>query len=793
MDSRLVTVLEKALASGEIGSLFIGQGRKMRQVFLSGNEVYLVDAGREIRFLPLPFVIDGSVVPSTELDIVLGRFGSSPKSLAKLLDEDYDLSDEQKDELRSKETIEEALMILEAGGDRFVFEAGTVPEEVLLPDEDAPLGITNPEFLGAFRQRVHERELIERIFPHPEEMPVLTGEGSSERQRNRQWLFARIADLVDGFRDLRRIRKDGLFFPHLTEKLLAAAVRRNWVRKKRFPEFDGLRFDKLRPEQLADLAQRLVEAIPMAVDEVPLRRHLISILERQEDRGPVVAQLIAVGDQLAGRREWASALESYRRATQLAPRSPEACGRLARLLEHFADEALADGNAETARRHLEEALPLRAHDESIQLRIVQSYAEDDRAAARTAARLAGMLHQDNQGERALRFLRLVLQTYPTSDVIRKTFINFLLDHGMAEQALRELEMLARELLVRGHAQDARQIFEKIIRIDPNRVPKELRAKLRARPTLPPAPKRPRRTRRRRPVLYLVVLALCVATIYQSWLWVLGGEFEQRADAILQEPIPRVGTQEHVELRNRWQKLLTEVDEVRSQHPVQVTTLRLGESLDTWINELQGLEHAAQTYLSDLVDRARLAELRGSVDEARGIYRELARVSADPRWSVLAREKLEELEGVHSAANDLRARSEVARSEGHRHEAFRLVRELVDRYPSAEASAGALLPVRIVSNPSGADIEIDGKVVGTTPLVVELSPYTSIEIRLYHPDYPEKSVSLEDPREPEIEIDLLPAPSAEQSGVDSEPGSRDSPEWAWAPIWVFIPPQLIPRK
>ena len=56
-------MLEKALVSREIGSLFVGQGRKMRQLFLAGNEVYLIEAGRELRFCPLPFLLDGSVVP----------------------------------------------------------------------------------------------------------------------------------------------------------------------------------------------------------------------------------------------------------------------------------------------------------------------------------------------------------------------------------------------------------------------------------------------------------------------------------------------------------------------------------------------------------------------------------------------------------------------------------------------------------------------------------------------------------------------------------------------------------
>jgi len=790
MDPRLVQVLEKALGTGEIGSLFIGQGRKMRQVFLAGTEVYLVDAGREIRFCPVPFVLDGSVIPQSELDVVLGRFGSSPKSLARLIEEDYELTDEQRHLLRTTETLEEALMVLEAGADRFVFEPGTVPEEVLLPEEDAPLGIPNADFLAAMRLRLRERGLIDQIFPHPEEMPVLTGAGSAERIQGRQWLFARVADLVDGFRDLRRIRKDSLFPPHLTEKLLAAAVRRGWVRKKRFPEFEHLRLEKLDAGQLDRLTNSLLAAIPMSVDEIPLRRILAAVLERRDDRTGLLGQLIVIGDQLTGRRDWPGALDVYRRAIAIAPRSTEACGRLARLLEHFADEALAEGNAEGARRHLEEALPLRAYDESIHLKIVRSHGDDDSGAARAAARLAGMLHQDDQGERSLRLLRLVLQSYPTSDVVRKTFINFLLDHGMAEQALQELEMLARELLARGHNSEARQIFEKIVRIDPDRVPKELRAKLRARPVRPAALRQPRR--RRHPLPLAVLLSVVLVCGYQLWLWQRAGEIVRRAEAIEAEPVPLVGTHEHVALRARWREVIDEIDRLRAEHPVEVATLRIGERQETWLLALQELEHAAERHLRSLQVRAEAARDFGSVDEARQIYSELGRVAGNSYWSMIAREGLDALESRHSAAAELRARADEARRSGNLPETFRLLRELVDLYPSAEASAGVTLPVVVVSYPAGAEIELDGELVGRSPLSLELAPYKKIELQVYHPDHPERTVTIDDPRTHTIEVDLRPAPAAgrgeESSAAKGAPPGAPRPR-EWAPLWLVPAPKL----
>ena len=57
-----------------------------------------------------------------------------------------------------------------------------------------------------------------------------------------------------------------------------------------------------------------------------------------------------------------------------------------------------------------------------------------------------MLHQDGQPERSLRLMRLVLDAYSESEVVRKTFINFLLDHGMPSEALQELETLIQEAI-----------------------------------------------------------------------------------------------------------------------------------------------------------------------------------------------------------------------------------------------------------------------------------------------------------------------------------------------------------
>jgi hypothetical protein len=160
--------------------------------------------------------------------------------------------------------------------------------------------------------------------------------------------------------------------------------------------------------------------------------------------------------------------------------------------------------------------------------------------------------------------------------------------------------------------------------------------------------------------------------------------------------------------------------------------------------------------------------------------------------MIAREGLDALENQHSAAAQLRARGDEARRAGNFPEAFRLLRELVDLYPSAEASAGVTLPVVVVSHPEGAEVELDGDLIGRTPLSLELAPYRKIELHVYHPDHPERAVAIDDPRTHTIEVDLRPAPSA---GREEAPaGARAVPPGAarpreWAPLWIAPGPKL----
>jgi len=745
MDPRLVELLERAIASRETGSLFVGQGRRTRQVYLSGTDVLLVDAGRERRFCPLPFLLDGSVVPISELDIVFSRFGSEPRSLERVLSEDYSLEADEAKSLRRNEVLEELLEVLRSARDHFVFEAGTVPEEALVPGARNLTPIPNTRFIEGVRRRVEERARIEAVLPHPEELPVLTVEGSARRGDPGEWLFQRVSDLVDGFRDLDRIRRDSLFSPHLTEMVLTSAILRGWIRKKRFPEFQNLHPERMGAEQLAVLARRIEGSIPTAVDEVPLRRTLGGVLERLGDAGPIIANAVALGDQLVARKELQAGLEAYRIAAERAPADPKAGPRLTRLLEQFADEALARGAPEEARRHLEEALPHRLHDESIPLRIVQSHGADEGGAARAATQLAGRMHRAGESERARRFLQLALESYPRSDALRRTSINFLLDHGLTEEAVRELQSLAAELDARGHAEEARQVLQKIEKIG-----KADRSGLRTggpasgvspdRSAHRPPAGSPRRggTAQGRAgcrsgagkgrVGVAIAIALLAVGLYQGWLWRSADRLTLQAEALERGGVPTVDSTAHARLRQEWRALLGEAGRLQTEHPLPYGTWQLTEARVRWGARLATLEAAFQSHLEGLRSRARTAELRGSRGEATRLHEEILRLAEPGEWREQAQAALAALEVSDLAARELREQGRLALDRGERAEAFRHLRELLDRFPASAESAEVLLPVTVVSTLPGARIFVDGIERGTAPLELELPPYRETLLR-----------------------------------------------------------------
>ena len=745
MDRELARTVERILRDGEEGSLFIGKGRSLRQLVFAGDQLRLVDAGRQVSFCPTPALLDPSRLDRNRLDFLLARAVTNPSSLTASDEIIALLSEEELEQLAFEEYCQECLMLLEGSNGHWVFERGNLPEA-----DKGERSIATSRFESEFKRRLGERQLVEKIFPSESELPVLSAQGIAARSVPEHWLFSRVADLVDGFRTVRRLRMDCPFPPHLTVKILVAAARQGWILKKRFTELLGIDLGEVSSDQLIPIASQLESATRMAVDPVPLLRKLVEIHKSLEDPAATAQQWIRIGDVQGGRRNGESALASYREALRIVPGHPGATERSARLLEEQAEEALACGDDARARSLLREGLPMRGADEARTLRILETY-EDDRELAREATRIASRLHQQKDTEASTRLLDLAVARFSKNEALIRARINFLLDHGEVKRAVVELRNLATRLRVEGRVALARTIEAKIARVE-GTVPADPPGEVSSGEVAADASNRPSASKAR------ILVPLTIIAGVLALLVVVNGsstELVARATALLASSRGEPGSSEMKEWDEAARRWLIEGTRLQSWLPpgpwrrqLDAMAIRLDGEVDEAIRD-------TLVTLGNLARDAAAARLLGETEVAEEKLREIERIGEGTpwqEWAVDRRGLWKEYEGeADRLAQEARRRRQV----GDRSGAFEVLKSLLDRYPTSASASEITLPVELRSATGAVEIFRDGQSLGTTPLWIEVSPLERVNIEVRQENGSRHSLEISEPTRPSVTLSAPP--------------------------------------
>ncbi len=337
MTAELLKLLESLIVSGAVGVLNLGSGARARRVFFTGNELHLLEPGRECRFIPIPALLESEHISTDVIEEMTLRLNAGPGALSQMLAERGLLSPEERQVLGHDERVEEVLLILERAG-RFIFEEGNVPEEVLLPSA-LTVGVSLEELANALRDRLREQLEIDRTIPTVTEVPVVSSCGREILEAGDHWVFRQVGTLVDGHRTLRDLMKESPYFPHLTRQVLAAAIRQRWLKKTQFTELLELNPFDFSPCQAGEVMNQLEEAIETADDQLPLRRTLSLFSLRAGRVEKAVAELTTIGQFLHERGDTSGAVSGYREALRWEPNAPVARDNLVRLYTEAADRA----------------------------------------------------------------------------------------------------------------------------------------------------------------------------------------------------------------------------------------------------------------------------------------------------------------------------------------------------------------------------------------------------------------------------------------------------------------------
>lgn len=749
MLDNLIQLTSDLLEKNEVGTLFLGKGESARRLFFSGEEVYLLADRAERRVVPVKQLFQTERISPAGFESLVARLNEEAAPTSEILARGGLLREEDREQYDALERLEQVLWALERAREVFNFESGNVPEEILRFDPGLDHGVPADALVAAIRHRIAEAQEMAIVYPRSDELPVLSESGIAAQNNPANWLFAQVATLVDGFRTIHRILEDSRFFPHRTLQILYAATRKGWARKTLFREFQDFDQREFTPEQASLAIQRLESAAEVAVDDLPLRRHLVR-LHQLVDRADLAAQqLELIGDAHLGRRDKAKALATYQAALELVPENAEITRKVFDLYLREAAAAQESGNGEETRHWLERAADLHPARTDLRLQVIDTYADPGQV-VHEATRQADELSRHTGKEEVLDFLVAVLQRVPEAETLRRRRVNLLLDLGRNDEAIRELDLLAAQLVDAGESERAHEILQKIGRLDPKRaIAREV--------TVDSNASRPRRWRPSMAAVSLAILFVGFG-VYQH---VVYREIEAQREAfadLVKIDISNLGDEAFRQEAERSRSFLQRVVDLEAKHPFTIWVHPMQQIRLAAEQRVDFIESTVRRELNELLSRAREAHVRGRLDEAHTLYVELeSKVLADDGWKDEARVRIEEIARYRTLSRALRDRAAAAEEAGRLEEAFHLYRELLIEYPRAEAARGMRLPLRIDSRPTGAQLSGPNGPLGTTPVTLRVLPWESLELHFALPDGRQLDVTIDDPLEHEQIFRIPEAP------------------------------------
>lgn len=750
MTPELLRLISNVVEREQVGTLYLGRGDRVRRLFLSSREVHLLEAGKECRFLPDPCLFQSGQFSRSVLDDLAVELRRRPQSVAALLASRGILSEVQRAEFAARELREEVLLVLARHGHQYLFEEGQVPEELLVPDQrrERAGGLTIGSFVEALQQRRTELREFAAVLPSLDELLVLSEKGIRAQTEGHDWLFVQVAELIDGFRNLRSLLSDCVLFPHHTAMTALRAVRTGLAKKTVFPELDGIEPSQLTPLAARELVPRFEQATEMAVDDLPIRKRLAQICLRAGEVDAAIHQLNFLGDSMMQRGDHAAALEHYREALRWDPDLTTLRDKVVRVYIDFSQEAFLRGNAEAGRRLLEEALRYRPRDMDLYFAIIGSYANFDDALQHSIPRLVRFMMRVGQSDLPLVLFEHLTNQHPSHDAVRRRYVNLLLDRDMIPEAVRELTHLAGSLLDRGATVEASQIYEKIAVLAPagTVVPETIRRL--------PTRKGPRR-RRWSQLGPVAIAGLLFFGTYQAYSYSKLKLLDQQAAALFESNLPYPGTPDHHRFEGEADHLLRRLRSFRRVHFASIFAQFAARSEATVQGRVNFLQTQLNKQLTSAFAVAERAELLGRPTDAVKQYQAVENLGKGTLWAQRAKAQRDKLESYLTEAEELYLQAQAVEQRGEVSAAFDLYQGLLYRYPRSAAALRCRIPLHVTSEPAGARVLLGDKDVGTTPTVIRIEPFQPFVLEVQRSGHHSEMRVVENPTEPWVRFKLRP--------------------------------------
>jgi len=722
------SLLNAILARGKVGTICLGDKQRFRRIFLEKENAYLLAEGclrklvisEELRAIPklsnrkLFELAQESLQTGETLPETLLRRGLVEPPLFE--------------RLYRVQILEEMLDAIFTCRGSLQFFEGEVPDELI--DHEgyaARVFVTRKQLREAISAREKELHAIREIIPSMEEVFVPAERGLAARREADDFVLVTLLDLIDGFRTVRNLVRDAPFYEAFVLKKLALFLTQGLIKKTVLPELSTLNPHTMTPAEASHYLGLFEQAVKYAADEVAAREKLATVylvLDRNHEAG---LQYRILGDRFEAMRRFDQAVEAYRKALTLDPKDGKTRDKLSELYAKMARRAASQGNVQEALELLGESLEVDPARTETHLALLEHYlAADNTAAVRALLDRAAAYGAATGDWQPTRHICAKLRESGRADIsLQKRIANLLLDMGDREGAIQVMRNIGAAYQRRGDLARAREVYEKIRRLDPS-------VRLPALKHVAGAQAGPSRKRRRTLSWKALCAVLVLAFVVFQLISIVGYFTVARAEA---------AEQTEINLRRLAHRLPFSLGALLAEHEAAKLNRLRAESKQT-----------KEDHFTRLLQMAATQEEIGDLEGAREIYKKVAERGTLVLRSE-ARKRLEALQVQEEQAAALLEKVRKLEAAGKHEEAFNAAQELIERYGTTRSAAHVFFPIQLFTEPQGAQVLINGEVRGKTPMVVHAFLAEPLTVVLQHKGCRAKTVKIEPTASPKVFVRL----------------------------------------
>jgi outer membrane protein assembly factor BamB/tetratricopeptide (TPR) repeat protein len=700
-DINLADIFQTLAMNQQEGTLIIASGEKRTDIYSSKEGIRLLTTGGRKYPLIGELLLKKKKLTPVELDMALAKQKMTGELLGSALVDMNIVTEKDIEDCVRNQIEEEIHDVFSWAGAKFEFIPGEPKADFFDPAKlGRPITFNVNEIIMEAARRIDEWEMIHQRVPHTNAIYVVREPEAaipdiSPLGFTTDEIF-QVAELIDGRRTVEDIVGKAPLARFEVCKILAGFVDANYIVKLDLQQTVEVADKVYRSGDKTGAIKIYRDALVDRPDDTSVRTKLAQLYEKDEMKNEAAVEYANVAENLATQGSHQEALSLFKKALELSPRNFPIRQKL---FKYYLSQRSLDLAAE-------EALFV----------------------ARTYWRM-------NRLDEALQTLRQIIDLLPENVEVRQMLINVLIDQQQHASALEHYEIIAGIFAEQGNREGLAETYRKILAIDKTRT--DVRGKLNA---LLSRKRRKALVHGKKAVFVLVtILVLIGAFVALLGVYEVGARKEiktlsarltilekDRRDAMLQS-----------EIEAKYRQLASDAESFRRKYRFTFF-VAFGSKTDAILesakNRLTEFEKIRTNEASEKVkaneknyNEAKRLDKEGKFDDAYDRYQKLDRGLLPQEQASEVETRVRYLQDYLNRAKDVFEAAQTAERERNYEVAFQKCRELLRDFPQSSYAQETKLPLLVDSDPQGADVIIDDKSYGRTPLVIKRSSDSSEQI------------------------------------------------------------------